>query len=100
MKYPQKKKTKIYSNWRIIYGFLLGTSFVLITWSIELNMLIGNPFRFFIFNVRILHIDPLQWFIDLGVFLLGLFTFIIGVIVNYRVLKIRREKRRISHKTR
>ena len=101
MEKTKKKKTKIVLNWKIIiYGILLGICFVLITWCIELNMLIGNPFRFFVFNVRILHIDPLQWIIDLGVFMLGFFTFIIGVIVNYRILKIRREKRRIIHKTR
>jgi len=100
MKKTKKKKTKIVFNWKIIiYGILLGIFFVLITWVCELKMLFKiwvweMKFKSFVFDIKLFHTESFQWWIDIGVFMFGFLIFFIGGLVNYRILKKRREKRR------
>jgi len=94
MEKTKKKKTKIFLNWKIIiYGILLGIAFVLITWCIEL-FTFGAHFRDFYIFIKFSHKFLYQWITDLGVFIFGFLIFFIGGLVNYRILKKRREKRR------
>jgi len=97
----KKKKTKIVFNWKIIiYGILLGICFVLITWAGELYIgfdvdIWNTKFSTLKLDIRLFHdVRPFLYIIDIGVFIFGFLIFYIGGLVNYRILKKRREKRR------